>query len=60
MANNSYYGNCNDVDFFFGEWIELESFKNESEYLLVGIGRSLFEEGVIGSCSWDQELHLWK
>jgi peroxin-7 len=32
---------------------------NHSEFV-VGVGWSLFEEGVIGSCSWDQELHLWK
>lgn len=30
-----------------------------SEFV-VGVGWSLFEEGVVGTCSWDQEIHLWR
>lgn len=26
---------------------------------VVGIGWSLYEAGVLASCSWDQETHLW-
>lgn len=27
---------------------------------VVGAAFSLYEEGVIASCSWDQEVHLWR
>ncbi|GAA6014055.1 hypothetical protein JCM10207_000221 [Rhodosporidiobolus poonsookiae] len=30
-----------------------------SEFV-VGVAWSLFEEGVVASCGWDQEVHLWR
>lgn len=30
-----------------------------SEFV-VAVGWSLYDEGVVGSASWDQEVHLWR
>ena len=27
---------------------------------VVGVAWSFFEAGVVASCSWDQEVHLWR
>ncbi|BGO91128.1 hypothetical protein NBRC10512_005779 [Rhodotorula toruloides] len=27
---------------------------------VVGVAWSLYEEGLVASCSWDQEVHLWR
>lgn len=38
----------------------LEKIYDGHSEFVVGAAWSFFEEGVLASCSWDQEVHLWR
>ncbi|GAA5971828.1 hypothetical protein JCM8115_001397 [Rhodotorula mucilaginosa] len=43
-----------------GMGARIERVWDRHKEFVVGVGWSLFEEGTVASCSWDQEVHLWR
>lgn len=43
-----------------GMGARLERVHGAHTEFVVGVGWSLYEEGVVASCGWDQEVHLWR
>ncbi|GAA5990791.1 hypothetical protein JCM10908_000016 [Rhodotorula pacifica] len=43
-----------------GMGARIEGVWDRHKEFVVGVGWSLFEEGTVASCSWDQEVHLWR
>ncbi|GAA5980338.1 hypothetical protein JCM11641_001771 [Rhodosporidiobolus odoratus] len=43
-----------------GMGARLERIWDRHTEFVVGVAWSLYEEGVVGSCGWDQDVHLWR
>ncbi|GAA6042609.1 hypothetical protein JCM8097_003157 [Rhodosporidiobolus ruineniae] len=43
-----------------GMGAKLERVWDRHTEFVVGVAWSLYEEGLVASCSWDQEVHLWR
>jgi peroxin-7 len=53
-------GNATTFSAQGGMGARMERVHDRHTEFVVGVAWSLYEEGTLASCSWDQEVHLWR